>query len=174
MVRLKIKILETPRLLLRSFELQDLHSYQQILGDPRVAQWLGRPEGFTMAETQQWIQGFGAWADRHGFAPWAIIEKSTTELIGHCGLKFAEVFADVELLYALRADKWSQGIATEAARVALDDGFGELQLPKVLAFTMVQNSASRVVLEKLGFSREREFELDGFRQVLYGLEASTL
>ena len=49
---------------------------------------------------------------------------------------------------------WNKGIATEAGRVILEYAFGRLELNRVGAVCMVENAASRRVLDKLGFEFE--------------------
>ena len=51
-----------------------------------------------------------------------------------------------------------QGLATEAARAALADGFTRVGLPEVVSFTAVGNVRSERVMQRLGMRRELEFE----------------
>jgi RimJ/RimL family protein N-acetyltransferase len=56
---------------------------------------------------------------------------------------------------------WGRGIATEAARGALQYGITQLGLKQVYAMTHVNNAASRRILEKLGFRFVKIFEYTG-------------
>jgi RimJ/RimL family protein N-acetyltransferase len=53
-----------------------------------------------------------------------------------------------------------------AAGVA-NHAFTDVGLPGLVAFTRVENAASRRVLEKVGFGYERHFVDDGVSSVLY-------
>src|SRR5437764_1367293 len=84
----------------------------------------------------------------------------------------------VEIGWRLTRAYWGQGYATEAARAALDDGFGRLGLDEIVAFTLPINQRSRRVMERLGMSRDPvdDFEHPGVpeghqmrRHVLYRL-----
>ncbi len=71
------------------------------------------------------------------------------------------VFGDqVELGFRLRRDCWNKGLATEGSFALLDYGFKTLKLDRIAATTLAGNAASRRVMEKCGFSLEREFVYD--------------
>src|SRR5258707_8940965 len=47
---------------------------------------------------------------------------------------------------------WGKEYATEAARAAIEDGFGRLRLEQIVAMTVPGNVASRRVMERLGMT----------------------
>ena len=53
--------------------------------------------------------------------------------------------------YRLRREAWGRGLATEGARLMVDQGFADPEVEKVVASTMAVNTGSRRVLEKVGF-----------------------
>lgn len=73
----------------------------------------------------------------------------------------------MELGYAIVAERWGRGLATELGEAAVAIGFRDLDLEEVVAFTLPHNHASRRVMEKLGFAYEREFVWKGLDHVLY-------
>ena len=72
----------------------------------------------------------------------------------------------MELTYALAPERWGRGLATEIAAglVAFASRRG---LTDLVAYTEPTNVASRRVMEKTGFSYERELEFHDRSQVLY-------
>ena len=62
--------------------------------------------------------------------------------------------------YCLHRELWGQGLITEAARALVDAGFRTLDLHRVAATCDVRNTASFVVMEKLGMRREACFRRD--------------
>jgi RimJ/RimL family protein N-acetyltransferase len=62
---------------------------------------------------------------------------------------------------------WGKGLATEIARALLKIGFEHLGLAQLVAFTITTNHASRRVMEKVGFTFERELAHAGLPHVLY-------
>ena len=59
-----------------------------------------------------------------------------------------------EIGYWLAEDALGRGLATQAARAALDYLFGQLELNRVEIQCAVDNSASRAIPERLGFTQE--------------------
>jgi RimJ/RimL family protein N-acetyltransferase len=56
--------------------------------------------------------------------------------------------------FELRRDLWGRGLIGEATSLLLDHGFGALGLHRIWADHQLENTASRRVLEKLGFVYE--------------------
>ena len=55
-----------------------------------------------------------------------------------------------EVGWVVTADRWGEGLATEAAQAVLSDAFGRVGLLSVLSWTFSDNVASRRVMEKCG------------------------
>lgn len=88
--------------------------------------------------------------ERHGFGLCAVRERDGGAFCGECGLRWLEDGSDVELSYGLLPAYRGRGYATEAARAALEQGFGELALDRVVALSRGDNRTSHRVLEKCG------------------------
>nr|MDQ3958351.1 GNAT family N-acetyltransferase [Actinomycetota bacterium] len=76
--------LETERLVLRPYRVEDLDALAAILGDPETMQHY--PEPFTRAQARGWIEDNIARYERDGFGLWAIDSKESGEFLGNCGL----------------------------------------------------------------------------------------
>jgi RimJ/RimL family protein N-acetyltransferase len=77
-------VLETPRLSLREFQFEDLDALAAILSDPETMRYY--PMSFDRAGVADWIQRNRTRYANDGYGLWAMILKSTCELIGDCGL----------------------------------------------------------------------------------------
>ena len=105
-----------------------------------------------------------------GIGRWAVIEKSSGECIGWTGFKIIrervhgfEDFYDFGYRHLRRF--WGKGMASEAARAALDYGLNTLAIKDdIYAMTDVDNGASRHILESLGFRLQEIFPFDGKQQ----------
>ena len=97
------------------------------------------------------------WRD-HGFGTWVVELPSEAPFIGVVGLsnlRFALPFAPaVEAAWRLAHRYWGQGYAYEAARAAIDDGFGRVGLEEIVAFTVPENRRSWQLIERLGMTRD--------------------
>ncbi len=142
--------IETRRLTLRPFTLDDLDRLAAILADPDVTRYLPGGNPRTREQTEKTLRFIiGHW-EQHGFGWWAVTDKASQKLIGWCGLKFIDTTNEVEVLYLFARPHWGQGYATEAATASLRYGFEELELERIMALAVPENTASRCVMEKLG------------------------
>lgn len=148
--------IRTARLLLRPFHPTDLEAHHvAVWGDPRVTTYLPGGQPRPVAEAQAVLKRYVTCWERDTDAAWAIVLPDSGRLIGECGMSVkANRERDVEISYALAADQWGQGYATEAARACLRFGFEGFGLPYLRAVASPENAASRRVMEKLGMTFE--------------------
>lgn len=164
--------IETARLLLRPYTPQDLDELARILSNPAVMRYSSRgpiPKDQVKEVTQQTLQNFITHWQQHRFGVWAVVEKVTAKLIGHCGLNFLLNSPEVEVLYRLDQVYWNQGIASEAAKASLRYGFEEVKLDRIVAITAPEHTASRRVMEKCGLKYEKNAQYYNLDVVYYAL-----
>lgn len=114
--------IETARLRLRQFTLDDLDDLAEILSNPEVMKYSPRgaiPPDKVKQVTQEILEFFINHWKQHGFGVWAVFDKQQNRLIGHCGLNFLPNSPEVEVLYRFDQLYWHQGIATEATKASL-------------------------------------------------------
>ena len=151
--------LNTERLLLRAFDMDDLDPFASMVSDLEVMQQ-ATYDGTAMTRTQAWnwlCFMLGHWHMR-GFGIWGIEEKTSGELIGRIGLQFLDSFDDVELVWMLAKSAWGKGFASEGARAAIDYGLITLALPRIAAVIRQENKPSIRLAERLGMEMEKEIE----------------
>jgi [ribosomal protein S5]-alanine N-acetyltransferase len=73
----------------------------------------------------------------------------------------------------LMSEHWGQGLATEMSRSIVTLAFDQLGLSDVVCFTLTTNLASRRVMEKTGFTYERDVIHANLPHVLYHLHGPT-
>jgi RimJ/RimL family protein N-acetyltransferase len=162
--------LETERLLLRQFAAQDLEMYtNRIFGDADVMRYLPKRDAPASERAQKTMDFFNDHWTQYSYGPWAVVEKASGELIGHCGLRFIPDIQETEVLYAFGKDFWTKGYATEAARASVDFGFNQVGLERIIALAVPENTASRKVMEHCGLQYEKETHLFGLDVVYYAL-----
>jgi RimJ/RimL family protein N-acetyltransferase len=112
--------------------------------------------------------------DRYGYGIWVLRDRTNGRFVGRAGLRNTRVGGndEVELAYALVAEYWNRGLATEMARAILDLAFERLGLTNVVCFTLPTNLASRRVMEKAGFTHERDVFHAHQPHVLYRITAA--
>lgn len=165
-----IEAFHTDRLRAERLQAEHLDALCHMHQDPRVMATLG---GLRSDDETRWFvrENLAHW-DFHGFGLWVFQEKG--RFVGRGGLRHALVngIDEVELAYALMTEYWGRGLATEIARASLAVGFERLGLKDVVCFTLTTNRASQQVMEKVGFTHERNAEYAGLPHTFYRLTAA--
>ena len=176
--------LQTPRLHLRSFTIDDARLLDELDSDPEVLRYIGPRRQATIAEYETQIQSvFHSYDERfraQGF--WAVIDREQGEFYGWICLRPARDFRFVELTrftdeqaelgYRLRRSAWGRGLATEAALAVIAAGWQHESMRTIVATALVDHRRSTRVMEKCGMSRQYEFQIDGYAcpSVVYAVD----
>src|SRR3989339_118632 len=154
-------ILETERLQLREFTLDDVDALATIFADPITMQFY--PSVKTREETKQWIEKNIERYKKNSFGLWAVVRKDTDEFIGDCGITIQNIDGEEkpEIGYHIRRGYWKMGYATEAATACRDYGFNVLGLEELGGDIRAENFASRKVAEKIGMKLQKEYIKNG-------------
>ncbi|MCL2360446.1 MAG: GNAT family N-acetyltransferase [Defluviitaleaceae bacterium] len=138
-------MINTERLTLRRFTPTDEQAYADIMTDPNVYRFLGTGQGLPREQIGRMIDSLNStWG--HGLGVYAVIEKDSGKLIGHCGVRGLPC-GRKEILYAYCQSSWGKGYATEAAKAVLETHTAR----PLIAVSYPENPASIGVLTKLGF-----------------------
>ncbi len=148
-------LIETPRLVLRGFDLIDAREVQLLAGAREVADTTALiPHPYPDGAAEQWIATHAAEWAAHRTLALAVTLRESGQLVGSLGLTFAAEHARAELGYWIGVPFWRHGFATEAAGAVVDFGFRVLGLNRVQAHHFARNPASGRVLLKAGLKRE--------------------
>ena len=160
-------ILQTPRLILREFVAEDADALARVLSDAETMRYY--PAGYDRAGVEQWIARNRERYKNDGVGLWAMLLKSSGELIGDCGITRQEVEGEYfyEIGYHLRRDLWHQGIATEAAIACREWGFQHLKADRLISLIRPENVPSQRVAERNGMTVWKEVDWRGLRHRVY-------
>src|SRR5215510_5649825 len=114
--------LETERLILRQWRLEDFEPYAELCSDAEVMRFLG---GKVLSRADAWRHMafmVGHW-QLLGYGPFAVEEKSSGKFIGRIGFLNPEGWPAFELGWTLSRSAWGKGYATEGARRCLEYAF---------------------------------------------------
>lgn len=157
-----MSVLESERLVLREFDLEDAQFILELLNEPAFVRFIGDKGVRTLADAREYLQkGPLDSYRRFGFGLYLASLREDGTPIGMCGLVKREGLADVDVGFALRSRYWSQGYAAEAAAAVLDYGRRTLNLGRIVAIAAPDNRASIAVLERIGLTFERMVRLSG-------------
>jgi len=149
-----VPALTTACLVLRPWRDDDLAPFAALNADPRVMEFF--PGVLSRVESDGLAARIRLHMKAHGFGLWAVELPGVAPFIGFVGLMTvppALPFAPaVEVGWRLAHEHWGRGYATEAARAAVEFGFGVLGLGEIVSFTAERNRPSRAVMERLGMT----------------------
>lgn len=159
--------LETERLILRQFTMDDVDCIAALDGDPEVMRYVA--DGLPKARTDA-AEGVARVLLNYEKFPrlgiWIAEEKPSLAFAGCFALKCIPKTEEIEVGYRLMKSAWGRGLATEGARAMLRYGFCERGLDRIVAVTHPDNAASQRVLRKLGLDYRGTGHYCG-RDVLY-------
>jgi len=147
--------IETPRLVLREFNIADAPFVLELLNEPSFLRYIGDKKVRTLEDACDYLlNGPIATYQRHGFGLYQVELKETRMPIGMCGLLKREELPQPDIGFAFLPDYRNKGFAFEAAAGVLKDARERLQLDRILAIVNPNNEASIKLLEKLGMKFE--------------------
>jgi [ribosomal protein S5]-alanine N-acetyltransferase len=146
-----LPLLQTERLILRSFTLADAPEVQKLAGQPEVAlMTIHIPYPYPDGAAEAWIATHGAGFEQGLSFIFAITRRENGALMGGISLMADRDNGTAELGYWLGIPFWNQGYATEAAGALVAYGFETLGLRRIYARYFRHNPASGRVMRKLG------------------------
>ena len=137
---------------LREFEMSDVDATLAIVGDDRVTSWLSF-DSRDHAQVEAMVSGIVGRAHEKDRTEHYFAIESGAEFVGFVRLGFSGVKA-AKIGYAIKADCWGRGYATEAVVLALDFAFNQLKLHRASAAIGPDNRASVAIVKRLGFTYE--------------------
>ena len=165
--------LETERLLLRPYQLEDLDDLHAMFSDPEHMRWY--PEPFSREGSLEWLERQIARHQTRGYALWIVEDRETGEFLGTAGpaLMLVEGVEEVEIGWHTRPGRKGEGIAPEAGEAARDWAFANLEVDHLIALVRPENRPSARVAEKIGMRVDREVDHKGLRHNVYRIDRIT-
>lgn len=148
--------LETKRLVLRAFGMDDVDFIFKEYSDPQVCYYLRDEEPLkNLEQAKEMLIPWQTPEKYPDFKWWGIEYKANGELIGSCGYRrWDKQHHRAEVGYDLWPTYWGKGIVPEALEALFGFGFLEMGLNRIEANTHIENVRSQRVLVKHGFQRE--------------------
>lgn len=154
--------LETPRLRLRKFTLEDAPFIMRLVNEPAWLQYIGDRHVHSIADAEQYLlKGALRSYEEHGFGSGMVLLKETGEEIGMCGLFKRDYLDEADIGFAFLPEYYGKGYGTEIAQATLDYARETLGFDRVAAFTSKDNFTSMKLLAKIGFKPAGTITLEG-------------
>lgn len=147
------KTIETQRLILRKFDIDDTKAvFENWASDENVQSFYREPVYETFDKTKELVENYIEKYKDNDVYRWAVTLKETDECIGQIAYYFVDTNNNnAEIEYCIGGAFQKKGYATEAAKAVIDFGFKKMQLHKISISHMGGNEKSKRVIEKCGF-----------------------
>lgn len=152
-----IPILETERLIMRGWQLEDAGPLAALYGDEALSRYIGGPLNYG-ASWRMLATEAGHWALR-GYGMWALAEKNGAPFVGFCGLWEPGDWPELEVGWALSSGFHGRGYATEAAARARLYAYEDMGRQTLVSYIYPKNEPSKRVARRLGAVSEGEIGL---------------
>ena len=161
--------IQTARLCLRPYSIDDLDALHRLWIDPDVRRYLLDDEVVARAFVENEIKETRALFEKQGFGQFAIRFKDKDALIGFTGYRFFHDPPELQLLYGIAPAYWSRGLASEAARAMIRFGFEACGFDEIIAAADPPNKASFRVMEKAGMTFQKRMVIDEVDTIYYAI-----
>jgi len=156
MKHLGTKQLETARLILRQFTLDDAQAmYENWASDPEVTKFLTWPAHANVEISRMVLSDWVSHYEEDTFYQWAIVPKGLGQPIGSISVVSRNDGVElVHIGYCIGRSWWHQGIMTETLQAVLDFFFDEVGVNRVETRHDPNNPHSGAVMRKCGMKYE--------------------
>ena len=161
--------LETDRLLLRQWRLEDFETYEKMCAEEEIMRYIGGKTLNSHRSLAAHGLPVGHW-ELLGYGHFAVEEKASGKFAGRIGFLNPAGWPGFEIGWTLAREFWGKGYAIEGARRALAYAFKELDQPHVISLIHPENKASMRVAERLGEKVEGQTEVLGIPVLIYGID----
>ena len=156
MKHLGTKVLETDRLILRPFRMEDARAmYDNWASDPEVTKFLSWSAYSSIEDAcailNIWLKSY----ERPDFYQWAIVEKNLGQPIGSISVVNSDDQVEMaEIGFCIGKRWWRQGIMPEALKAVIRYLFEDVGMQRIEAGHDPENPASGAVQRKCGLQYE--------------------
>ena len=158
---------ETERLKLRQFTIDDTDAVARMLADAEVMKYIGgKPQTEVWEIWRSLASALGHWALR-GYGPYAVEEKASGEVVGRIGLLNPIGWPELEIAWTLNRSHWGKGYATEAAAATGHAAVRHLKADRLISMIHPDNVGSQRVAERLGAVRDGTTDFFGADTTTY-------
>jgi [ribosomal protein S5]-alanine N-acetyltransferase len=158
--------IETERTILRNLTIDDAEEFYALNLEKEVLKYTGDQPFENIQASKDFLTNYDQY-EKYGVGRLAVIEKTTSNFIGWCGLKYNPDKDEFDIGFRFFRVYWNKGFASETAKRCLDFGFKELGIARIVGRAMKENNASIKVLEKIEMTFKETFDFDGHDGVIY-------
>ncbi|MBB6185168.1 GNAT family N-acetyltransferase [Oleiagrimonas soli] len=147
--------LDTPRLCVRTPDVEDLDDLLSIYAHPDIARYGTHAPWTDLDEARAWLERAESGHTSASALTLVLEDRATQHVIGTCVLFSLHAESRrAEIGYTLHREHWGRGLMHEALTAFIGHAFEAMKLRRIEADIDPANAASRRVLERQGFVHE--------------------
>lgn len=147
--------IETEKIIIRSFELNDVESYIKMASDGSLYEIFGDCKN-CYKWMKDWIKKTIALDKEDNpykeYLAYVILNKEIDIPVGAVGCSYYKDLKEIGITYFIGTSYRNRGYASEATRTYIEYFFCKYNVPRIIANVRIENMASCRVVEKAGFS----------------------
>jgi len=163
-------MLKSKNVLLRPFKRADISHFLKWFNDPEIVQYLDMYLPITEMSEEKFIEELGTTrVNSDVLFVIEAIEGASAKPIGNCGLHQINP-KDRNAIFGIvigEKDYWSKSYGTDAAKLAINYGFQQLNLHRISSAAVAFNERSIKFHKKLGFQEEGRLRQAMFKNGQY-------
>lgn len=167
-----MNVFTTERLTISHFNVNDSAFILELMNTPGWIKFVGDRGIKTIDDAKNYLTNkmLGSYTE-FGFGMYAVRLKNSKITIGMCGLVKREGLEDVDIGFAFLPNYNGQGYAFEAASATMNYAINDLELKRIVAITLKENTSSIKLLEKIGLQFEENINIadDPEELMLFGM-----
>jgi [ribosomal protein S5]-alanine N-acetyltransferase len=153
-------VIETERLILRKFTVDDAAFMLELLNTPDWLRFIGDRNVRTLEQAEQYLlNGYMKSYQNYGFGFYVVVIKATQELIGICGIVKREGLEDVDIGFAFFQQFMGKGYGYESASAVLNYALNDLKIKRIVAIVDPENVVSIGLIKKIGMQFEKMIQV---------------
>lgn len=152
--------LSSPRLLLEPFDPEsDYAAFHALATNRNVMRYISGGLPYSPERSHDFLARQRAHLREHGYARWRLRLRDSGRFAGLCGAEMKTLDGErvPELGWWIVEELWGQGLATEAAQVALDHLWRHIGIPRITSCAYPDNAPSIRIMQKIGLQYEKHF-----------------
>lgn len=148
--------IETKRLILRKFEINDAEDmFNNWAKDPENVKYLTWNAHKNVNETKEMVSKWVMEYENQNYYRWGVVLKENSSVIGGIDVtSLMERIECCEIGYILSKKYWNNGFMTESLHAVLDFLFNKVGFHRIQIYHDVDNCASGRVIQKNGLKHE--------------------
>ncbi|MBO9683864.1 MAG: GNAT family N-acetyltransferase [Flavisolibacter sp.] len=159
-------ILETKRLRLRKFTLNDFLFIIELLNSPEWIEFIGDKNVRTKTQAIEYLENGPIKSYAQNGYGLSLVETKDGLPIGMCGIIKRDSLENPDIGFAFLKEFTGKGYAYEMASATLSYAMDELKISKISAITLPHNTRSINLLEKIGMKLIKSFTSQNGKELL--------